>query len=391
MYASEGLAFGSPTATGNTANTDTLFNVSDFGTLKLIDTAYKLAFNIFENGVVVKKASAWHTDTEITREEFLAPLQPGATEGRQFTIQIRRTDNAEFAAASTDISTIIEFTAEREIQKAQVVDVFLFAGQSNMAGRGVTSDAWPETAPAIIEGAGFEFRAISDPTKLYTMAEPFGVSENKSGGISENGMKTGSMVTAFTNAYYTHNGKCPVVGVSASKGGSSIADWNGTYGADAVARFNACVSYLENNNYSIRNKYVLWCQGETDGDNGTTEMDYKTGLATLWATMKAAGIEKMFMVRIGNHNGSETSAKYANMIKWQTEIAQTDPDIIMVSTVFAGMRERGLMKDSFHYYQAGYNECGTYAGINTALYATTGKEPTMFDPEDGSLYYSHKN
>ena len=49
------------------------------------------------------------------------------------------------------------------------------------------------------------------------------------------------------------------------------------------------------------------------------------------------------------------------------------------------------MKDDFHYYQAGYNECGAYAGVNTALYVCTGKEPTMYDTENGSLYYSHKN
>ena len=52
----------------------------------------------------------------------------------------------------------------------------------------------------------------------------------------------------------------------------------------------------------------------------------------------------------------------------QDTIAQTNKNVIMVSTAFLQMKERGLMKDSFHYYQQAYNEVGTEAGINTALY-----------------------
>ena len=34
-------------------------------------------------------------------------------------------------------------------------DFFLFAGQSNMAGRGISCPQFPEAAPALISGAGF--------------------------------------------------------------------------------------------------------------------------------------------------------------------------------------------------------------------------------------------
>lgn len=33
-------------------------------------------------------------------------------------------------------------------------DLFLFCGQSNMAGRGITSGQWPEKAPVITPGGG---------------------------------------------------------------------------------------------------------------------------------------------------------------------------------------------------------------------------------------------
>ena len=48
-------------------------------------------------------------------------------------------------------------------------DFFLFAGQSNMAGRGISCPQFPEAAPALISGAGVEFRAISDPSALFSV------------------------------------------------------------------------------------------------------------------------------------------------------------------------------------------------------------------------------
>lgn len=277
----------------------------------------------------------------------------------------------------------------------KTVDLFMFMGQSNMAGRGITSSLWSESAPVIIDGAGYEFRPISDPSKLYEISEPFGRNENKSGGIDDGSMKTGSMVTAFVNSYYTHNGNIPVVGISASKGGSKISQWqlnsNEGYLADAIQRLKDAMSYLNSNGYTIRHKYMLWCQGESDGDANTSESDFKSMFGNMLNAMINEGIEKLFMVRIGNCNISGSENRYTNYIKYETEIAQTNQNVVMVSCDFAGMKERGLMKDDFHYYQAGYNECGTYAGVNTALYVCTGKEPTMYDTENDSLYYSHKN
>lgn len=80
-------------------------------------------------------------------------------------------------------------------------DFFLFAGQSNMAGRGISCPQFPEAAPALISGAGVEFRAISDPSALFSVCEPFGSAENTPDGIHEPSMKTGSLVTSFVNAY----------------------------------------------------------------------------------------------------------------------------------------------------------------------------------------------
>lgn len=270
------------------------------------------------------------------------------------------------------------------------VDLMIFMGQSNMAGRGVTSETWPETAPMVDENAGYEFRAISDPTKLYPITEPFGVAENKQDAINDGAAKTGGMVSAFVNAYYKLT-KVPVVAVSASEGSTPSYSWR--HGSarlnDAMQRIADAITYLTINGYIIRHKYMVWCQGETDGSQGVTGETYKTRFDGILADMKSVGIEKCLLCRIGEYNGDDYD--YTEIINAQTSIAQTNPDVVMITTVLASFKEAGLMKDQYHYYQTAYNIMGTYAGINAANYSNTSKEPSMYDPKSGNLYYSHKN
>ena len=82
--------------------------------------------------------------------------------------------------------------------------------------------------------------------------------------------------------------------------------------------------------------------------------------------MIAAGIEHMMMVRIGQCNAADGEGRYQGMIALQDQIAASDDRVTMVSEAFAGMKDRGMMKDDFHYFQQGYNEVGTEAGKNAA-------------------------
>ena len=283
--------------------------------------------------------------------------------------------------------------SNQHVQYPKECDVIIFMGQSNMAGRGITTSAHPEGAPKIIEGAGYEFRAISDPTKFYGIVEPFGKNENNPDGINDGNDKTGSMVTAFVNAYYSGNGNVPVIAVSASVGGTTSLQWQpeGTLLPDAIQRFKDCVTFTENSGYTIRHKYMVWCQGESDGDTSVDKATYKARFSNIFNAMKENGVEACFLVRIGNCNREGYEDKYTNIIEAQTEITQNNTNIIMASTDFASMRSRGMMKDYFHYYQDAYNEVGKYSGINAAVYVSTGKEPTMYDPQNSSLYFSKQN
>lgn len=258
-------------------------------------------------------------------------------------------------------------------ESIQVVDLIVFAGQSNMAGRGITNELWPEEPPEVIDGAGWEFRAISDPTRLYPIQEPFGLNENNPEGINDawgtRAAKTGSMVSAFVNAYYVECG-VPVIAVSASKGGSGIAEWTGgtPYLSDLLFRLNTAKTWLDNNGYEVRHVFCVWCQGETDGDRGTPDDQYIADFNNMLNEMMAAGIEQLLMVSIGQCNAADSEDRYLNMIALQDQIASTNEHVTMVSRSFVDMRERGLMKDDFHYFQQGYNEVGIEAGKNSAKF-----------------------
>ncbi len=204
------------------------------------------------------------------------------------------------------------------------VDLFLFMGQSNMAGRGIVNDLHPEGAPALIAGAGYEYRAVSSPGRLYPIAEPFGRLENRAGGIDDGDMKTGSMVTAFVNAYYEAAG-VPVVGVSASKGGSRIDFWQpgGSFLTDAIDRMRDACRFLDANDYRIRHRLMLWCQGESDGDAAKPGSQYQREFTCMLDAMLHEGIERCFLIRIGQYNGTG-SQDYRGIMAAQDAIAETN-------------------------------------------------------------------
>ena len=281
----------------------------------------------------------------------------------------------------------------KEYDLSKIVDLGIFMGQSNMAGRGVTTTAHPEPAPTVPEGHGYEFKAISDPTKLYNLVEPFGVKENNPNGVTETN-KTGSMVAAFANAYYKYT-HTPMVGVSCSKGGSAISQWQpGTaYLNDAISRYNTAKTWLIDNGYTIRRSFMVWCQGEADSGLGTPESTYISQTKNTIEEMMKHGVEVCFVVRIGHYDKDystkDTDKDNNEMIRIQTEFCRTYKNAVMVSTDFAGMLAAGLMKDDQHYLQEGYNITGTNAGEHAAFYINTGIEPYMYDVQYDNVYFPY--
>lgn len=247
--------------------------------------------------------------------------------------------------------------------KQKEILLMMFMGQSNMAGRGNKKEA-----PLLIPGAGYEYRAVTMPDGLSVLKEPFGENENNEKGVTEPGMKTGSMVSAFVNACYMETG-IPIVGVSCAKGGSSIAEWMpGTpYYMDAVERMKRCEDWLINHDYDIKYKGMVWCQGCTDGDLQTPLYRYKMDTVKfIESYCQECGIETCFLIQIGNHR--DNRMLYVPIQQEQAELAEENERIILVSDQLKTFADRGLMKDEFHYLQKGYNLIGEEAGRNTGKY-----------------------
>lgn len=246
---------------------------------------------------------------------------------------------------------------------SNTVHLIMFMGQSNMAGRGVASQA-----PQVPPGQAYEFRAVTAPDRLFPLQEPFGRDENNPGGVWEPGMKTGSLVSAFAIEYFRQTG-VPLVGVSCAKGGSAIADWmpQTPYYRDAVGRMKRCEQWLSDNGYQIGGRYMVWCQGCTDGDLATDRLLYKENTRTfLRAFMAECRITTCFLIRIGNHR--DVPGLYTPMQEAQEALAAEEPSVVMVSRLFAQFAAAGLMKDKYHYRQEAYNLVGREAGENAGKY-----------------------
>lgn len=254
------------------------------------------------------------------------------------------------------------------------VDLAVFAGQSNMSGRGSAIDAVKCDI-----NAGFEYKSISNPTTLVPVAEPFGLGEEKEGGIADYGSngttkRTGSMVSAAVDEYYKQTGR-QLVAVSASIGGTSTAQWKSNYVNDAVQRLDKAKAFLEQNGINVGRTFVVWCQGESDGDAKMTAENYMANTKDIFDIFKTHGAQKCFMVQIGHYNyidysgitngltGEEWDEKYGIIRDAQTELCETDNDFVLVGSFEPYIDD---MKDRYHYNQSTYNAVGKTVGESIA-------------------------
>ena len=136
-------------------------------------------------------------------------------------------------------------------------------------------------------------------------------------------------------------------------------------------------TFCEQHNITLRHQYLLWCQGESDGDHHTSADEYTKQFMHMYEKLKAVGIEHCFLIGIGAYNGTADDICYDEIRNAQDSFAERRKDITVVSRLFETMKAQGLMKDSFHYYQAGYNEVGKDAAINTAKYVLTVAQQTL--------------
>ena len=253
------------------------------------------------------------------------------------------------------------------------IDLIIFAGQSNMSGCG--GDA--ALAPKVTEGAGFEFRAISDPSQLYTIAEPFGVNENNLDGLCEKPTgKKGSLVSAFVNEYYKLTGT-PVVAISASRGEMAVSQFlePGVVN-DITNRFTLAQKYLIDNGYTIRNMYMVWLQGESDGIKRTQADIYRTQMDDFIRPLFMEGLQKVFFITPGRT--IQQKDIYNEIINAQKNMCRDSGYYSLASTILTGV-STSYMTDIYHYNQHVLNLVGKDAADAVAYYTNNKQPKIIFD------------
>ena len=247
-------------------------------------------------------------------------------------------------------------------------DLILFMGQSNMSGAGGNA----EEAPELIKGAGYEYRAITQPEELCVLTEPFGKNEHKEGYLDDRSLipRGGSMVTAFVNAYYEQTTE-RVVAVSASRGSAQISSFNNYLVEDVIERLENAKRVMTQEKVNIRHIYMVWLQGETDAYLETPKEQYIGGMQQLLHTLQPYGVEKCFVIQIGNGICDGEAFDAATMQQIQEELCETDDNFVLISTLAKTLSEPPYMEDGIHFTQQGLNLLGADAGQHMGNYVNT--------------------
>lgn len=247
-------------------------------------------------------------------------------------------------------------------------DLILFMGQSNMSGAGGNA----KEAPKLIKGAGYEYRAITQPEELCVLTEPFGEKEHKEGYLDDRELipRGGSLVTAFVNAYYEQT-KERVVAVSASRGSAQISSFNNYLVEDVIERLENAKRVMTQEKVNIRHIYMVWLQGETDAYLGTPKEQYIGGMQNLLHTLQPYGVEKCFVIQIGNGVMDGVAIDSSTMQGIQEKLCEIDENFVLISTLAKTLSEPPYMEDGIHFTQQGLNLLGADAGKNMGEYVKT--------------------
>lgn len=254
------------------------------------------------------------------------------------------------------------------------VDLMIFMGDLNMAGRGNRDE--DIEVPA---GHAYEFRAVSDPTKLYPMTPAFGALENREGGIDDGEQRTGSPIPSFCEAYYAET-KTPVVAVCAAVGGVGIADWSaGGVLEDAILRLEDAKNHLSTSGiYTLRHIFMVWCHGETDAANGVTSAAYQSGVASVIRAMTERGVEQCFLIASGSR--TDDPARMLPIREAGQALCRENGSAVMVSDGFYAISDELRAPDI--YTQAGYCRVGANAGANAGRWVLSPTDYQMKDIRD---------
>jgi len=212
-----------------------------------------------------------------------------------------------------------------------VGEVFLTAGQSNSANHGAPSQT-PVDDRVSNHDLATGWRQAADP-------QPFATGSG------------GSPWPAFGDALAASL-DVPVGLISVGWGGSSIAEW--IPGFSRYPRMLQALSFLGPDGL----RAVLWHQGETDSQLGTSTADYAQRLESIIAQSRIdAGFDVPWGVALASYNPSATEENEAKVIAGQQQVIAADP-LVFLGAQTDAYHTNGWLSDTIHFNEAGLTDHG---------------------------------
>ena len=307
------------------------------------------------------------------------------------------------------------------IDKYRYVDLFIMMGQSNMEGQsekpeefevpayqsytymynsdtlGQVKHPYGEWINNQVEDEALKQQWLADPT----MDGVWWQMEGAEGG--QQGQPYASLQPYFAAKYYEET-KIPTLMVQCACGATTVGEWlpgheKGRYEL-AIEKINRAVAKAETEiDRPIRNKYLIWLQGESDGIYKTGTENYKTRFMQLWTGLKQdCGLEKCFMIRVAKFREGKYDDK--PIIEAQEQLTQENDDIIIATRITGLLEyptvnpENPTIQDGVtegypyvdHYTVAGYKLVGETAATKVAGYLKTGLRPELEpEPYEGEI------
>lgn len=248
-----------------------------------------------------------------------------------------------------------------------MVDIIVFAGQSNMVGAGGSY----KLAPVPEYGTAYEFDISTNTRKCMLLQEPFGEGTDRVTEMDEREVIStrGTLASAFCINYYKKT-KTPVVGLACFWGGSSTNTWlNRGLVKTTQNNIKLAKKYLKKQKVKIRHIYMVWLQGESDAAQGLSADTYISRMNRIYKKVQSVGVEKVFVITIGrdiNHPN-----RHDTIISAQKKLCKTSKAFIMASQTAPKMYESRYLyySDSLHLNQYALNKLGYEAGKVAGRYA----------------------
>lgn len=257
---------------------------------------------------------------------------------------------------------------------ANVADIIIFGGQSNMEGQ---TEVLSECE--VVEGA-FEYKLIGD--SLVPLRNPVGEDIRYDGLAGETFMQNTdagkwladhvlggacyghtNMVPSFCRAYMKER-ETVVVAVHAAKGSTVIKNWlpdSDGYRA-LVTKASAAIKRAEKE-YEIGHIYFVWLHGESDAIFANSKENYKKSLRVLMDGLSSElGVERFGIIRVGAFTNDERDFE---IIYAQEEICEEDGRFLMLCRKALEFNKMPEMMNPYvdgHFSAHGLEELGRIAG-----------------------------